>query len=78
MVGQHDQGSYFEPIKMTVAQCLRHWGRQHRPAISARTAARHRAIVENDIIPTLGQIPMRKLSATHIAGFEADLQRRGG
>lgn len=78
LLSQHDQGTYVEPTKMTVAQYLRHWLEADIDRrIAPRTAARHRAIVENNIIPTLGNIPIRKLSALHIESFEAELQRRG-
>ena len=48
-----------------------------RSAPLCRTAARHREIVEKNIIPKLGHIPVCKLTAVHIEAFEAELQREG-
>src|SRR5262249_22997143 len=45
--------------------------------VAAKTANRHRGIVRHQIIPLLGHIPMRKLSAVHIEATEAELQRKG-
>ena len=39
--------------------------------------ARYRGIVEKNIIPKLGHVPVRKLTAVHIEAFEAELQREG-
>src|SRR5215467_9246453 len=61
LLGQRNDGSYIEPTKMTVAEYLRHWLEvdiDRRVANS--TAARHRGIVEKNIIPKLGHIPVRK------------------
>lgn len=78
LLASRDAGSYVDPTKMTVAEYLQHWltadvGRR----VGKRTAARYRQIVEKNIIPRLGHIPLRKLTAAHIEGFEADLQREG-
>jgi integrase len=78
LLGQRDQGSYVEPTKMSLAQYLRHWlAADIDRRVAARTAARHRGIAEKNIIPKLGHIPVRKLTALHIEAFEAELQRQG-
>src|SRR5690242_3717787 len=74
LLAQRNEGSYVEPTKMTIAEYLRHWlesdiGRRVAP----RTAARHRGIVEKNIIPKLGHVPVRKLTPVHIEAFEAEL-----
>jgi integrase len=78
LLAQRDAGSYVDPTKMTVAEYLQHWlaaGVERR--VGKRTAARYRQIVERNITPRLGYIPLRKLTAAHIEAFEADLQREG-
>jgi integrase len=78
LLAQRNEGSYVDPTKMSVAAYLRHWLEadiDRRAA--ARTAARHRGIVEKNIIPRLGYVPMRKLTALHIESFEVELQREG-
>ena len=78
LLGQRNDGSYIEPTKMTVAQYLHHWLEADIDRrVAARTAARHRGIVEKNIIPKLGHVPVRKLTAVHIEAFETELQREG-
>jgi integrase len=78
LLGQRNEGSYIEPTKMTVAQYLHHWLEVDiERRVATRTAARHRGIVEKNIIPKLGHVPVCKLTAVHIEAFEAELQREG-
>jgi integrase len=78
LLSQRNDGTYIEPTKMTVAQYLRHWLEADIDRrVAARTAARHRGIVEKNIIPKLGHVPLRKLTAVHIEAFEGELQREG-
>jgi integrase len=78
LLGQRNDGSYIEPTKMTVAQYLHHWLEADIDRrVATRTAARHRGIVEKNIIPKLGHVPVRKLTAIHIEAFETELQREG-
>jgi integrase len=78
LLAQRNEGSYVDPTKMTVAEYLRHWlAADIDRRVAARTAAHHRGIVEKNIIPRIGGVPMRKLTAVHIEAFEADLQREG-
>src|SRR4051812_21879488 len=78
LLNQRNEGSYVDPTKMTVAEYLRHWLLSDIDRrVATRTAARHREIAEKNIIPRLGQIPMRKLTGLHIEAFEAEMQREG-
>src|SRR5262249_48676281 len=78
LLGQRNDGTYIEPTKMTVAQYLHYWLEADIDRrVAARTAARHRGIVEKNIIPKLGYVPLRKLTAVHIEAFEGELQREG-
>jgi integrase len=78
LLSQHDRGTFLEPTKQTVAQFLLHWlDADIDRRLAARTAARHRGIVEKNIIPKLGALPVRSLTAAHIEVFEAELQREG-
>ena len=78
LLGQRNEGTYVEPTKMTVTQYLHHWLEADIDRrVAARTAARYRGIVEKNIIPKLGHVPVRKLTAVHIEAFEAELQREG-
>jgi integrase len=78
LLAQRDAGNYADPTKMTVAEYLQHWlAADVERRVGKRTAARYRQIVEKNIIPRLGHVPLRKLTAAHIEGFEADLHREG-
>ncbi len=78
LLGQRNDGNYVEPTKMTVAQYLHHWLEADIDRrVATRTATRYRGIVEKNIIPRLGHVPVRKLTAVHIEAFEAELQREG-
>src|SRR6516164_5058387 len=78
LLAHRDEGGYVDPTKMTVAEYLHHWlAADIDRRVAARTAARHREIVEKNIIPRLGSVPMRKLTGVHIEAFEAELQREG-
>jgi integrase len=78
LLNRRNEGTYVDPTKMTVAEYLEHWLTVDIDRrVAAKTAARHRGIVRQNIIPRLGQIPLRKLTAVHIEAFEAELQREG-
>ena len=78
LLAHRNEGSYVDPTKMTLAAYLHHWlAADIDRRVAARTAIRHRGIVEKNIIPRLGHVPMRKLTAVHIEAFEAELQREG-
>jgi len=78
MLSRRDEGSHVDPTKMTLAEYLRHWlSNNIDRRVAARTAHRHRGIVEKNIIPRLGQVAVRRLTAVHIEAFEAELQREG-
>jgi integrase len=72
------EGTYVDPTKMSVAEYLEHWLTVDiYRRVARKTAARHRGIVRHQIIPCLGHMPLRKLTAVHIEAAEAELQRRG-
>src|SRR5262245_13803 len=78
LLNSRNEGTYVDPTKMTVAEYLEHWFAVYVDRqLAAKTAARHRGIVQHQIIPRLGLAPMRKLTAVHIEAFEADLQKEG-
>jgi integrase len=78
LLTQRTEGSYVDPTKMTVGEYLDHWLRVDIDRrVAVKTAARHHGIVQHQIKPILGQLPMRKLMPTHIEAFEAELRRSG-
>ena len=63
---------------MSVGEYLEHWLTVDiERRVAAKTAQRHRGIVRHNIIPRIGAMPLRKLTAVHIEALEAELQREG-
>jgi integrase len=63
---------------MSVAEYLEHWlAVDIERRVARKTAVRHRQLVHRQIIPHIGSLPMRKLTAVHIEAFEAELQKTG-
>jgi integrase len=78
LLAHRDDGTFVDPTKATLAQYLHHWLEADIDRrVGTRTAVRHRGIVEKNIVPKLGHVPVRKLTALHIEAFEAELQRQG-
>ena len=78
LLNRCNEGTYVDPTKMTVGEYMEHWlSVDIDRRVAAKTAARHRSIARHQIIPRLGQLPVRKLTPVHIEAFEAELQRDG-
>jgi len=78
LLNRRNEGTYVDPTKMSVAEYLEHWlSVDIDRRVSSKTAERYRGLVRHQIIPHLGNLPMRKLSAVHIEAAEADLQQCG-
>jgi integrase len=78
LLNRRNEGTYVDPTKMSVGEYLEHWlSVDIERRVAAKTALRHRGIIKHQIIPRLGNVPVRKLTATHIEAFEAQLQRSG-
>jgi integrase len=79
MVAAIDAGTYVSPSKTTVVDFLRERVAQWEAAgdVSARTAQRHRQLVENQIVPYLGNKELQKLRPLDIEGWHATLRNSG-
>jgi integrase len=79
LIASVGQGTYVEPSKVTVAEHLRARVDQWEAAgdISGRTAQRYRQLVENQIVPHLGDRLLQKLKRVDIEGWHTAL-RSGG
>jgi integrase-like protein len=78
LLTRRSEGTYVDPTKMSLGEYLEHWLTVDIDRrVAAKTAWRHRQIVRHQIIPRLGNIPLRKLTAVHIEAAEAELQRSG-
>ncbi|MEP0322877.1 tyrosine-type recombinase/integrase [Bauldia litoralis] len=72
-------GCYVEPSKLTVADFVRARVDQWESAgdISARTAQRYRQLIENQIVPHLGAMPLQRLKPLDIEAWHTTLRTSG-
>jgi integrase len=78
LLNRKAEGTYVDPTKMSVAEYLEHWLTVDiERRVARKNAVRHRQIVSRQIVPRIGAVPVRSLSATHIETLEAELQRSG-
>jgi len=76
LLNRRKEGTYVDPTKMSVAEYLEHWlSVDIERRVARKTTVRHRQLVQHQIAPRLGQMPVRQLTPTHIEAFEAQLQR---
>ena len=61
-----DTGEHVDPNRMTVCQWLTQWHRTVRDEVSPKTHERYGELVNNFLIPTLGNLPLTKLAPNHI------------
>jgi hypothetical protein len=85
LLGAIDDGSYVEPSKITVAEHVRNrveqWAAAYDPTakkgISPKTAERYRELVENQLVPHVGQKLAQKLTPAEIEQWHATLRTSG-
>lgn len=74
-----DAGTFVEPSKVTVADYMRGWIKAAAAtSLAAKTAERYGQLIEGQILPWLGRVPLQRLSAQHIGTWHADLLSKGG
>src|SRR5690348_13190263 len=61
-----DRGMPVVPEKQSVAQYLTSWLDMVRPAIRPRTWRRYRELLTLHVLPTLGKVPVARLSAQQV------------
>lgn len=69
----YENGSYIAPSQTTTGDLLTRWLRDGaKPTVSAKTYERYAEIVEKNIVPALGSIPLLRLQPLHIQQFYSD------
>ena len=58
-----DEGTYFEPAKLTLAQWLEEWLATYTGDIKPLTLDAYQRQIRNNIVPYIGAIPLASLSA---------------
>ena len=72
-------GSFVDPSRATVAEYLEEWLRDHASVrVRLRTLEGYRGSVQRYVLPRIGNLPLRQLSARHIQEMESALLRGGG
>ncbi len=71
-------GTFVDPSKETVEQFLRRWLRDYvEPSLAQRTQQRYREVVEYDLVPQLGRLPLQRLRPHHVIALEQQLRASG-
>ncbi len=70
-----DEGTYFEPQKITVKQWLETWLAEYTGDVKDSTRTSYRQHMNNHIIPALGAVKLSELTPTACQKFINDLSR---
>jgi integrase len=71
-------GTFVDPSKETVEEFLRRWLRDYvDPSLALRTRRRYREVVEHDLVPFIGRVPLQKLRPSHVIAVEQRLRASG-
>lgn len=72
-----DTGEHVDPTRMTVQQWLTTWLDTVKQEVAPRSHDRYGSIVNQHLIPALGNLPVAKLAPAHIQSFYNDLAAGG-
>jgi integrase len=77
LLAEVDSGTSVDPSHVTVAEHLRTWiaGATH---LGGKTRERYVALIEQQIVPHLGNIALQKLRPVHVKDWHARLLQSGG
>jgi integrase len=71
LLNQHQAGSLPEPHRMTVAELLEAFHRDSAARVKETTFNRYRYLLDKYILPELGGVPLKKLTALQVSAFQA-------
>ncbi|MGB7458427.1 MAG: site-specific integrase, partial [Pseudolabrys sp.] len=78
LVSEHKAGLSIDPSKVTVAEFLERWDRDHAALnCTPKTLERYRQIIKNQIKPNLGAVVIQKLRPAQLAELYSKLQTGG-
>jgi integrase len=78
LVAAFDAGTLIEPSKATIADYTRSWlDTAATLTLSPKTAERYRQLIEHQIIPHLGALPLQRVKPVHIANWHAAMLKTG-
>lgn len=67
-----EHGTYVEPSTLTTGQWLEQWLEESKPNLAPRTFESYRQMLRLHLLPSLGKIPLQKLSASHISAYRTE------
>jgi integrase len=71
-------GTFVDPSRETVEQYLHRWLRDYVDlSLALRTRRRYREVVEHDLVPFIGKVPLQKLRPSHVIALEQQLRVSG-
>lgn len=73
MLGKRNTGTYTEPTKQTIEAYLTDWLATVSPSLKASTAASYKNIIYRYLVPSIGFIKVKDLSAERIGKLYIDL-----
>jgi integrase len=77
LLGTVDVGQHVDPGKLTVGQWLKQWLEEARHGVSRKTHERYSEIVNQHLVPALGNTQLAKLAPVHVQGFYSDALSSG-
>jgi integrase len=78
LMGEVDTGTAVDPSKMTVAEWIQTWLRDHAaPSVSQGTYEGYKGYLETHVVPKIGSVLIQKLTAPTIQKFLSDLLTSG-
>jgi integrase len=72
-----DEGRKVVPSKLTVGDYLEQWLAAIEPEVGHKTLVRYHGIIENNVVPHLGDVELQKLDALQVQGFYSALLKSG-
>lgn len=77
MQNEINKGTYIEPSKMTYASFMADWLKDKQTKVKRRTLETYTGLVNNHIIPFIGEIELSKLTPRHIQNLYNELFETG-
>jgi integrase len=79
LLAEAQGGTYVDPSKVSVSEFLDRWARDWVSMnVSPKTGERYRQLLDNQVKPHVGALPIQKLRPVHLSELYAKLLREGG
>ncbi len=71
------QGRWAPPARITLNEYAERWLAAHGPSLRPRTLAEYRRILERELLPRLGALPLAAISRSQLKAFAAEKAQAG-